>query len=77
MDDITQCPVCLQKGYVIDLEDPCGSCGHYHRLGFTGDCRDNRERYHYLQFDASTIQGFNPLTRFLCVLCDTAIEYDE
>ena len=76
MDDISQCPLCLQKGYIVDLEDICGSCNHYHRVGYFGDCRNNRERYLYQQFDASTIKGFNPLTRFLCVLCETAIDLD-
>lgn len=23
----------------------CGSCGHYHRAGFRGDCRDDSERF--------------------------------
>lgn len=25
----------------------CGGCDNYHPLGFTGDCRDDNNRYNY------------------------------
>lgn len=28
-----------------DLLEECGSCGHRHPIGFTGDCRDDRNRF--------------------------------
>lgn len=33
-------PAALRAAYVA-----CGSCGHYHRAGFRGDCRDDSERF--------------------------------
>lgn len=27
------------------LYTECGCCGHYHHKGFSGDCRDNSQRF--------------------------------
>lgn len=40
----------LAAGYVMDSDPPdgweeCGICGHYHSPGFTGDCRDDENRW--------------------------------
>ncbi len=31
--------------------EECGQCGHYHQEGFTGDCRDDSERFTCEQLD--------------------------
>lgn len=28
----------------------CGGCDNYHPLGFTGDCRDDKNRYNFDDF---------------------------
>lgn len=33
-----------------DSIEECGSCGAYHRAGYVGDCRNDRERFHDWQF---------------------------
>jgi isopentenyl phosphate kinase len=34
----------------------CGSCGHFHRVAFAGDCRQDSERFADIQ-DAATRLG--------------------
>jgi hypothetical protein len=29
----------------------CGSCGEYHRADYWGDCRNDAERFDYLQLE--------------------------
>lgn len=31
--------------WIETLGEPCGVCGNYHRKEFTGDCRDDNERF--------------------------------
>jgi len=35
---------CLREEVLDDLEE-CGCCGGYHRPEFSGDCRDDNERF--------------------------------
>lgn len=42
----------IPKGKRTNKFIECGSCGAYHRLDFTGDCREDSERYNELPKDA-------------------------
>lgn len=33
----------------------CGCCGHYHEAGFTGECRNDKERFSYEDLDTMGI----------------------
>ena len=38
----------IPKGPRVNTFAWCGTCDSYHRTDFTGDCRENTERYHDL-----------------------------
>lgn len=38
----------------------CGGCGAYHPLGFTGDCRDNINRFNELPDDGILVDEREP-----------------
>lgn len=37
--------------------EECGCCGDYHRPGYTGDCRDNSERFSLDRLEALGKEG--------------------
>lgn len=37
----------IPKGKRVNTFVECGCCGHYHRVDFTGDCREDSERYRF------------------------------
>lgn len=37
--------------------EECGCCGHVHRVGWTGDCRDDSERFTFEELDEGFGEG--------------------
>lgn len=35
----------------------CGCCGHFHRLDYQGDCRNDDERFTFADLDAKHGEG--------------------
>ena len=49
----------------------CGYCGHFHRAGYSGDCRDNANRFSGNALDAQ--HGEN---QWVCVDEETQMEWE-
>lgn len=52
--DLTHAWECADCGYIYGQPRfyLCGSCDHYHPLGWKGDCRDDSQRFTTDQLDA-------------------------
>ena len=43
----------------MDKYFECGCCGHYHRVGFTGDCREDSERFTWMELEDAGVDDVN------------------
>jgi len=44
----------IPEKYENEYEE-CGCCGYFHRIGYTGDCRDDEQRFMLDEFEDEEI----------------------
>lgn len=72
-----QCPQCATED-IIDLDTTCPTCDHYHILTYTGDCRNDSERYgldHIDQYDQYS--KYRSSEDFACPQCQLIFGNDS